>query len=214
MSDRQEQPPGQPSEQPRTAAEAEREAEREAEMLAAHVGPMTPLNGQVYLAEPDLTWPEQFAVEEGKIRAALCERALLLEHVGSTSVPGLPAKPLLDILLVVADPTDEAAYVPALEAQGYRLHIREPEWHQHRLLKGVAPDVNLHVFGAGSAEAERMLRFRDWLRAHDADRDLYAQVKRELARREWKYTQFYADAKSEVVEGILARAAGQEQGKE
>ena len=191
-------------------SETERETEREAEMFAAHIGPMTPLNGQVYLAEPDPSWPQQFAVEAGKIRAALGERALLLEHVGSTSVPGLPAKPLIDILLVVADPTDEATYVPALEAQGYRLHIREPEWHQHRLLKGDAPDVNLHVFGQGNSEAERMLRFRDWLRAHDADRDLYAQAKRELAARQWKYVQFYADAKSEVVEAILARAAAQE----
>ena len=196
----------QSGEQP-VASQVKSEAEREAEMLAAHVGPMTPLNGQVYLAEPDGAWPQQFAIEEGKIRAALGERALLLEHVGSTSVPGLPAKPLLDILLVVADPTDEAAYVPALEAQGYRLHIREPEWHQHRLLKGVAPDVNLHVFGPDSSEAERMLRFRDWLRAHDADRDRYAHAKRELASRQWKYVQFYADAKSEVVEAILARAA-------
>lgn len=175
-------------------------------MLAVHVGGLTQHNGVIYLADYDPTWPEQYAAEAAKIRAALGEQALLLEHVGSTSVPGLPAKPRLDIILVLADSADEAAYVPALEAAGYPLHIREPEWYQHRLLKGEAPDVNLHVFSEGSEEVARMLLFRDWLRSHDGDRDLYARTKRELAAREWKYTQNYADAKSEVVREIIARA--------
>lgn len=175
-------------------------------MQAAHVGAPTPHNGAIYLADYDPTWPEQYAAEAAKMRAALGERALLLEHVGSTSVPGLPAKPRLDIILAVKDSADEAAYVPALEAAGYALHIREPGWRQHRLLKGESPDVNLHVFSAGSEEVERMLLFRDWLRSHDDDRDRYAHTKRELAAREWKYTQHYADAKSEVVREILTRA--------
>ena len=179
----------------------------EEQILAARIGPTPPHNGPVYLAEYDPAWPQAYTAEAAKIRAALGERALLLEHVGSTSVPGLAAKPLIDILLVVADSSDEAAYVPALEAQGYALRIREPEWYQHRCLKGVNPAVNLHVFSPGCVETRRMLLMRDWLRANPADRDLYERTKRDLAQREWKYVQNYADAKSAVVEEILARAS-------
>jgi GrpB-like predicted nucleotidyltransferase (UPF0157 family) len=181
-------------------------------MRAAHVGALTQHNATIYLADYDPAWPEQYAVEAAKIRAALGERALLLEHVGSTSVPGLPAKPRLDIVLVVADSADEAAYVPALAAAGYALHIREPEWYQHRLFRGEAPDINLHVFSQGCEEPERMLLFRDWLRGHDDERDLYARTKRELAARVWKYTQNYADAKGEVVHAIITRAIAAREG--
>jgi GrpB-like predicted nucleotidyltransferase (UPF0157 family) len=128
---------------------------------------------------------------------------LRIEHVGSTSVPGLAAKPIIDVLLVVADATDEGAFVPALEAAGYRLRIREDE---HRLFKGPDVDVNLHVFSSGHPEVDRMLLFRDWLRAVPADRELYLRTKRELAKRRWRYVQNYADAKTTVVEEILARA--------
>jgi len=130
-----------------------------------------------------------------------------IEHVGSTSVPGLCAKPIIDILLVVADSADEPSYVPALEAEGYVLRIREPHWHQHRLLKGPETEVNLHVFSVGSEEVERMRKFRDRLRADPKARERYARTKRRLARRTWKYVQNYADAKSEVVEAILASTA-------
>ena len=133
-----------------------------------------------------------------------------IEHVGSTSVPGLPAKPLIDIVLEVADSADEAAYVPALEATGYCLRIREPDWFEHRVLKGPDTDVNVHVFSAGCEEVDRMLLFRDWLRGNAADRELYAVKKRELAGREWKYMQQYADAKTAVVQEIMARATGEE----
>lgn len=182
-------------------------SDRDAEILAAHVVAPTEVNGSIPLAEPDPTWPEQYAAEEAKIRAALGARILLLEHVGSTSVPHLPAKPVIDILLEVADTTDEAAYVPALEAAGYQLRIREPDWYEHRVLRGTNPEVNLHVFNPGSAEVPRMLLMRDWLRSHPDDRDLYARTKRALAARTWKYVQHYADAKSDVVEAILARAS-------
>jgi len=162
-----------------------------------------PIRLQKYSA----AWPEMFAREERRIRKTLGPRAIRVEHVGSTSVPGLVAKPIIDILLVVADSADEASYVPALAAEGYVLRIREPEWHQHRLLKGPEAEVNLHVFSVGAAEVERMLRFRDLLRANPEARERYAKTKRELARRTWKYVQNYADAKSEVVEAILASAA-------
>jgi GrpB-like predicted nucleotidyltransferase (UPF0157 family) len=129
-----------------------------------------------------------------------------LEHVGSTSVPGLAAKPVIDIALEVPDTTDEPAYVPDLEAAGYVLRFREPEWYEHRVFKGEDPAVNLHTFSAGCAETDQMLLFRDWLRSNDVDRDLYLQTKRALAAREWKYVQQYADSKTEVVREILARA--------
>src|SRR6266545_1198006 len=140
-------------------------------------------------------------------------RALEIEHAGSTSVPGLAAKPVIDIVLVVRDSADEAAYVPQLEAAGYVLRIREPDWFEHRLLKGPDTNVNIHVFSPGCAEVERMLLFRDWLRRNEADHDLYERAKRELAQKQWNYVQDYADAKSAVVEEILARARrSQDQG--
>ena len=69
-----------------------------------------------------------------------------IEHVGSTSVPGLPAKPIIDILLVVADSAKETEYVTALEGAGYKLRVREPGWYEHRMFKRPENDVNLHVF--------------------------------------------------------------------
>jgi GrpB-like predicted nucleotidyltransferase (UPF0157 family) len=179
----------------------------EEQLRAIHVGPLQPLNGKVFIAPYSEEWPRMFAAEAEKIRAALGERVLLLEHAGSTSVPGLAAKPIIDIVLVVADPADEAAYVPALEAAGYTLRAREPHWYQHRALKYTEPDVNLHVFGPDCEEVTRMLLMRDWLRRHEADRKLYERTKLELAQRNWTYRQEYADAKSEVVQDILARAA-------
>jgi GrpB-like predicted nucleotidyltransferase (UPF0157 family) len=179
---------------------------REDEILAARIAPVEPLNGTIYLAEYDHEWPRLFAREAARVRAALGDRVLLLEHVGSTSVPGLAAKPRIDILLVVPDSADEPTYVPALEAAGYVLHIREPDWYEHRVFKGPDTDVNLHSFSPGCVEIERMLRFRDWLRANPDDCALYERTKRELAARVWKYTQNYADAKAAVVEEILARA--------
>ena len=178
----------------------------EEEIRASTVGELTPHAAAIELAEYDQQWPLLFEREEQRIRGALGERALRVEHVGSTSVPGLAAKPLIDIVLVVADSSDEDAYVPPLEAAGYALRIREPDWFEHRILKGPDTNVNVHTFSDGCSEVERMLAFRDWLRTHDDDRQLYESAKRDLAGREWKYVQNYADAKSEVVEQILSRA--------
>lgn len=178
---------------------------RDEYMQAVTIGEREPLRGRVELVEYDPEWPRLYAAEEEKIRAALGARALQVEHTGSTSVPGLAAKPILDIVLAVADSADEDAYVPALEAAGYTLRIREPDWFEHRTLRGTEPRV-LHVFSAGCEEIERMLAFCDRLRSNDADRELYERTKRELAARRWDYVQHYADAKGEVVEQILARA--------
>jgi GrpB-like predicted nucleotidyltransferase (UPF0157 family) len=163
-------------------------------------------DGPITLAEPNPAWADWYAREEARIRQALGSRALQVEHVGSTSVPGLCAKPVIDIVLAVADSADEPAYVPDLEAAGYELHVREPEWHEHRFLRDHDPDVQLHVFTLGSPEIDRMLVFRDRLRSHSEERELYERTKRELADRQWDYVQDYADAKSDVVEGIIARA--------
>jgi GrpB-like predicted nucleotidyltransferase (UPF0157 family) len=161
----------------------------------------------IALVDYDPAWPERFAFEASRIRGALGARAVAIEHAGSTAVPGMAAKPIVDIVLAVPDPTAESGYVPALEAIGYGLHLREPDWHEHRLLKPEDRSVNLHVFAAGEPEIARMLRFRDRLRASPEDFALYLETKRELAAREWPSTQDYADAKSGVVADILTRAA-------
>jgi GrpB-like predicted nucleotidyltransferase (UPF0157 family) len=181
--------------------------ETDEEMAAIRVsGTVTPHNAEIYLAPYDPAWPRQYQAEAAKIRAALGEAAIVLEHVGSTSIPGLPAKPIIDIVLCVADSADENAYVPALTAQGYRLHLREPDWEQHRVMKGQRPWVNLHVFTFGSPEPDRMLAFRDRCRTHPEELKLYQETKQALASQVWRHVQHYANAKSEVVEAIIGRA--------
>ena len=189
------------------------QADRDARVAAAFVRPVKPHDATIELAEYDPSWPALFAREAARIRAALGEAALLLEHVGSTSVPGMAAKPRIDILLVVKDSSNESTYAPPLEAAGYTLTIREPDWHQHRVFRGPDTDVNLHVFSPGSIEIDRMIGFRDWLRAHPEDHALYLARKRELARRTWRWVQDYADAKSAVVAEITARAGLPPQGR-
>ena len=176
------------------------------QIIAATVGERQPLNSTIYLAPYDPAWPSLFTRLAKQIHEALGDAILLLEHVGSTSVPGLSAKPIIDMVLAVADSSDESSYVKPLEEKGYTLRIREPDWYEHRLLKPPEVEGNLHVFSAGCEEIERMLLFRDWLRTHADDRLLYEETKRELAARTWKYTQNYADAKAKVVQEILARA--------
>jgi GrpB-like predicted nucleotidyltransferase (UPF0157 family) len=178
----------------------------EEEIRAYTVGELKPHDAPITIVDYDPSWPGLFDREDQRIRAALGDRVIQLEHTGSTSVPGLAAKPVIDMTLIVPDSSDEASYVPDLEAVGYRLWIREPHWHQHRVFKGPDTNVNLHTFSPGSPELERMVGFRDWLRTHDDDRDLYERTKRELASREWKFVQNYADAKTAVVEEIIARA--------
>ena len=180
------------------------------ELAEVTIGGPRPLAGPVEIHDYDPRWPRLYEREEDRIRSVLGDRVIRIEHVGSTAVPGLPAKPLIDIVLEVADSADEAAYVPAMESAGYVLRIREPDWFEHRVLKGPDTDVNVHVFTAGCEEVDRMLLFRDWLRENAADRELYAERKRELAGREWKYMQQYADAKTAVVDEIMGRASGEE----
>ena len=175
-------------------------------MSSVTIGARQRVDGPIHLADYDPDWPALYQREAARVRGLLGDRVRLLEHVGSTSVPGLPAKPIIDMLLAVADSSDEPAYVPSMEAGGYAVRIREPDWHEHRLLKGPDADINLHTFSEGSSEITRMLAFRDRLRTDDDERERYLRAKRELAARHWIYIQDYADAKSEVVEGIIERA--------
>jgi GrpB-like predicted nucleotidyltransferase (UPF0157 family) len=188
------------------ATEPRRGPMTEEELRAAWVREPPRLTDKVRVVDYDPEWPRLYRREAERIRAVLGERVVRLEHIGSTSVPGLAAKPIVDVLLVVPDSADEPAYVPDLEAAGYVLVIREPGWFQHRAFKGPDTDVNLHVYSPGCQEIERYLLFRDRLRASPGDRARYQRAKRELAERDWTYVQQYADAKSEVVEEIIARA--------
>ena len=157
----------------------------------------------IVLAEPDPEWPRVFEREAARVRAILGERVLRLEHIGSTSVPGLPAKPLIDMLLVVADSGAEDDYLTDLLAAGYTLRIREPRWYEHRVVRGPGAPINMHVVSSGCPEIDRWLFFRDRLRADPAACDRYAAAKRQLAQQRWKYVQHYANAKSTIVESIL-----------
>ena len=176
------------------------------ELAKVTIGGARPLSKPIEIRDYDPDWPLWYEREEARVRSILGERVIRIEHAGSTSVPGLPAKPVVDIVLEVPDSADESAYVPEMEAAGYVLRIREPEWFEHRLFKGPDTDVSLHVFTEGCAEVDQMLLFRDWLRTSAADRELYVTAKRELAARDWKYGQQYADAKTAVVHDIMSRA--------
>ncbi len=181
------------------------------DLHAQNANPSIPLNtrtrtnGPVVITDYDTAWPTMYQHEAERIRTALGDRALAVKHVGSTVVLSLPAKPCIDILLAVENSADEPAYVPDLEAAGYVLRIREPEWHEHRVFKGNEINLNLHVWTIGDPEIERHLTFRDWLRAHDSDRDRYAEVKRALAGQHWPTMQDYADAKDDIVREIHER---------
>jgi GrpB-like predicted nucleotidyltransferase (UPF0157 family) len=176
------------------------------------IGEIEPQN--IIVSDYDPAWPERFRREDARIRATLGKAALSVEHIGSTSVPGLAAKPIVDILLVVEDSGDETSYLPALEAAGYVLRVREPDLDEHRMFRTPAKDVHVHVFSPGSQEIERYLLLRERLRRNDEDRQLYARTKRDLASRDWPSMQHYAEAKTEVIEGIIARAAAARSSRE
>lgn len=177
-------------------------------LASVTIGEREPINDRIQLVPYDPNWPSLFSFAAEKVRAALSGRAFLIEHVGSTAVPGLSAKPIIDMVLAVEDSKDEASYVPPLEARGFVLRAREPDWFEHRFLTLKSGDLawQLHVFSAGCEEIDRMLAFRDWLRANDDDRSRYESTKKALAARTWKHVQNYADAKSDIVRAILKRA--------
>ncbi len=173
------------------------------EVAKARVGNPPPRT--ITVVPYDDAWPARFAALEELVRGALGERVLALDHVGSTAVPGLAAKPVIDVDLTVADSADEAAYVPDLQAAGFALRIREPDWEEHRLLTDAGLTTNLHVFSPGSPELGRHLMFRDWLRTHDDDRAAYAALKTELGSRGFTDGMDYNNHKGELVYDIYER---------
>jgi GrpB-like predicted nucleotidyltransferase (UPF0157 family) len=163
----------------------------------------------IEITGPDPAWPLQYDVLAARIREALGWRVLQLDHVGSTAVPGLPAKPIIDIDLTVADPGREQDYVPALETAGFQLTVREPWWYGHRMLRAGDPPCNLHVFGFDSPELVKHRIFRDWLRGNPNERDRYAAAKREAASRAnagGEHVMQYNARKQQVIREIYHRA--------
>lgn len=155
------------------------------------------------LADHDPRWRAIYTDHERRIRAALGAAAVQVEHIGSTSVPGLAAKPIIDVLVTVEDITAEEDYlVPLLEA-GYELRVREPG---HRLVRTPARDVHVHLLEVGDEAAADYLLFRDRLRADPEDRGLYERTKRALIEQDWTDMNAYADAKTDVIVGIKERA--------
>jgi GrpB-like predicted nucleotidyltransferase (UPF0157 family) len=139
-------------------------------------GPPPPETVRIVPYDPG--WPDRYRALAADVRDALGDLAIDIDHVGSTAVPGLAAKDVIDIHLTVADPGDENSYLPALERLGYVLTVRERSWHEHRCLRLAEPRVNLHVFGPDCPETTRVRMFRDWLRAHPEDRERYERAKR------------------------------------
>jgi GrpB-like predicted nucleotidyltransferase (UPF0157 family) len=172
------------------------------------VGAAEPIR-DIEIVPPDPTWPQAYEALAAVIRGALGDRALSLRHVGSTAVPGLPAKPIIDIDLVVPDSADEASYVPALEEAGFVLRVREPWWYEHRCFGLAQPRCNLHVFSPDSAESARTVIFRDWLRENAADRDLYRDAKlaaAAAANAHGEHVMQYNARKQNVIRDIYDRA--------
>lgn len=157
----------------------------------------------VTITDYDESWPVRFAQVQRRVEQALTATALSVEHIGSTSVPGLAAKPVIDMLVTVRSVGDEAAYVRPLEQVGFVLRVREPG---HRMLRTPPRDVHLHVYEPSDEAVQNYLDLRDWLRESEPDRALYAATKRRLAQREWSDMNHYAEAKSEVILDILGRA--------
>ena len=180
---------------------AEMDAEMDADLDAVLIGGREIRS--IVIVDYDNEWPVRFEELALRVKNALGNGALSVEHIGSTAVPGLAAKPIVDMLLVVHDVTDEGAYVPLLEHEGFVLRVREP---RHRMLRTIEKDVHIHVFEPESQEIRDYLDLRDWLRINEADRDLYASTKKKLAQQRWSDMNFYADAKSSVVQQILGRA--------
>lgn len=159
----------------------------------------------ISIEDYDPAWADRFDAISASLRAGFGVPILGLEHVGSTSVPGLAAKPIIDVDLLIDDTADESGYLPALERLGYTLVLREPWWYGHRMLVDAVEDVHLHVWPAGAPEPVRHRLLRDWLREHPADRELYATAKRRLAVTD---PDGYTMAKSDVIDDIFHRIFG------
>jgi GrpB-like predicted nucleotidyltransferase (UPF0157 family)/predicted ester cyclase len=179
-----------------------REEDTEQDLERVLVGGLEPVT-RLEIVAYDPSWPARFETERARIASAIGDLALRIEHIGSTSIPGLAAKPIIDILVVVPKITDDPRFVPALEAAGYELRVTEPD---HRMFRTPVRDVHVHLFEQGSQEIIDYFDLRDWLRRDADGRERYASVKRDLAERPWRDMNDYADAKSPIVQDTLRRA--------
>jgi GrpB-like predicted nucleotidyltransferase (UPF0157 family) len=159
----------------------------------------------VVIVDYDPAWPSRFHDHAASITGVLGPRALRVEHIGSTAVPGLAAKPIIDVLLVLVEPEREDTYLPALEAAGYVLRVREPSLDQHRMLRTPHLDTHVHVFPPHSREIIRYLVFRDLLRRDPGAREVYERTKRRLAQQDWPTMDHYAQGKTEVIEALITQ---------
>lgn len=163
--------------------------------------------GRAYeIIDYDPAWPEMFEKEAARIKAALGDVAVRIEHVGSTAVPGLAAKPIIDIQVSVAEMFPRERFVAPLEALGY-LFLPDPTDPDHEYLKrevGGARTHQIHVCPAGSEWERRHLLFRDHLRAHQEDAARYAELKRRLAAEHPNDILGYIDGKTPFVREIEA----------
>jgi GrpB-like predicted nucleotidyltransferase (UPF0157 family) len=175
------------------------------QMDAALVGEPPAQWKSIVIEEYDPAWADRFTAASSLLSEILGDLIISAEHVGSTSVPGLAAKPIIDIDLLIADTTDESRYVPALQRAGYQLVLREPWWYGHRMLVGAEADINLHIWPQDAPEPIRHRLFRDWLRSHPEDRELYATTKRRIARDTAHQPGDYSLAKNDVIDEIFAR---------
>ncbi len=157
----------------------------------------------IVVVDHDQEWPNRYGLVQERVRAALGPSALRVEHIGSTSVPGLAAKPIIDVLVTVQDVEDEPAFVPLLERAGFMLRVRELE---HRMFRTPARDVHIHLYEPDHEAVNAYLDLRDWLRVDADDRALYERTKRLLATRTWTDMNKYADGKTDVIKAILGRA--------
>ncbi|MEO2035913.1 MAG: GrpB family protein [Planctomycetaceae bacterium] len=169
---------------------------------------------EIEIADYDLLWSDVFHKHATLMTRVLGIAAWQIEHIGSTSVPGLGAKPIVDVLLVVEDSAVESSYRTRLEKAGYQLRVCEPDFHEHRMFRTLKRDVHVHVYSINCPEIQWHLTFRNRLRTNPAERRLYEQAKRTLAQQEWTDMNAYAEDKSDIIEHIIgaAQAAGETDG--
>ena len=160
----------------------------------------------ITVVEFDREWPARFASWRDLIARSLGRSTLRIDHIGSTSVPGLMAKPIVDIQISVSDISDEERYVPELERLGVQLRSRDDLHRYFRPFADRPRNVHVHVCPAGSEWERRHLLFRAYLRANPAPRVVYVEAKREAARVWMDDGWAYTDAKSGVILDIMEEA--------
>jgi GrpB-like predicted nucleotidyltransferase (UPF0157 family) len=157
----------------------------------------------VELVAWDARWPERFAEMRARLADALGPLALRIEHVGSTSIPDLVAKPVIDIQISVADVDDTDAYRTPIEEQGFELRFIEPGHRYFRPPPGLPRDYQVHVCEAGSEWERVHLLFRDYLRAHPDVAVEYGRMKLRLAAQHKAERIAYNDDKSGFIDAVV-----------